>query len=136
MSGTWTGTLSRPNGLTALTARWQLTQANVGDLSGPFTLTNGNSSVTFQLKGSGTGPNNTVATVRLNFGANAGSIATLPNCSILSNGGVEITGLKDPITSMTTNPFSVNYAGCQGFVDPPPFSTFVTETTQLTLTKQ
>jgi hypothetical protein len=44
--------------------------------------------------------------------------------------------LTDSTTAITTAPFTINYGSCQGFVDPPPFSTFRSESTQLVITKQ
>src|SRR5262245_59327601 len=39
-SGVWTGTLTRPGGAAAMSARWQATEEGGGQLRGPFTLTN------------------------------------------------------------------------------------------------
>ena len=133
LSGTtWTGTLARPAGLAPIAVRWQVGS----DLSGPMTLTNGGSSVTFQLVGVPSGPKGTVSSIHFNFSANTGAIATLPNCSILTKDSVDATDLKEPITAITTAPFTVSYSNCQGFVDPPPLSNFRAESTQLVMTKQ
>ena len=135
LTGAWTGTLSRPDGLAPIAVRWQATRTD-GPMSGPMTLTNGSSSVTFQLVGVTAGPGTSVSSIHFNFGVNAGAIATLPTCSILANDSVDAKDLREPLTTITTTPFTLNYFQCQGFVDPLPLSTFRTESTQLVMTKQ
>lgn len=135
LSGTWTGTLSRPGGLAPIAVRWEATRTD-GPMTGPITLTNGSSSVTFPLVASVAGPKTSVTSIHFSFSVNAGSIATLPNCSIKSNESIEATNLKEPITTITTAPFRLSYNQCQGFLDPVPPGNFRTESTQLVITKQ
>ncbi len=130
--GPWVGTLARPDGLAPIAVRWQVGS----DFSGPMTLTNGSSSVTFQLASIPSGPKGTVTSLHFNFSVNTGAIATLPNCSILSKDSVDATNLQEPITTITTAPFGLSYTNCQGFVDPTPTFNFRAESTQLTMTKQ
>ena len=134
LSGTWTGTLSRPDGLAPIAVRWEATRTD-GPMSGPITLTNGSSSVTFPLSAAVSGPGSSVTSIHFNIGTTAGSIPTLPACSILANDSVDASGLKEPITTITTNVFTMNYGQCQGFVDPVTNTNFRTESTQLTITK-
>ena len=134
LSGTWTGTLSRPDGLTPIGVRWQVTHS--GTLSGPMTLTNGSSSVTFTVQGVPSGPGTSIASIHFNFTAEAGTITTLPNCRISASTSADATGLREPITVMTTGAFTVSYNQCQGFLAPPAFSTFLSESTVLSITTQ
>ena len=60
-----------------------------------------------------------------------------PDCRVSNtNAPPTANGLREPVTAITTDPFSVTYNRCDGFVDPPPQRTLLTETTQLTITKQ
>ena len=136
VSGTWTGTLSRPDGLTPIAVRREAIRTD-GPMTGPITLTNGSSSVTFQLVGVVAGPKGSVASIHFNFSANPGAITTMPNCSILANDSVDAANLKQPITSITTTTFRINYSQCPGFPDATSSANFRTESGgQLVMTKQ
>lgn len=139
LSGTWTGTLSRPSGLPSMLARWEVTHLGQS-LSGPMTLTNGSTTVTFPLTaslGGGADFSNTNPVYRLNlrFSFLAGAVANLPNCSIASD-DAHYDGLKVSDRSFTTPPFTIHYNSCDGFVDPPrPLRNQLDETTQLALAR-
>lgn len=135
--GGWTGTLSRPEGKPSIAVSWQATQGG-SFLSGPMTLTYGGNSVT--VMGSGemiTTDNRATYTIFIALKANPGEIASLPNCQIIG-GALARPGVAfpAPFQAITAAPVTINYTSCQGFIDPPPQRTSVTESSQLTLTKQ
>lgn len=134
LSGTWTGSLSRPSGLAPITVRWIATHSG-GTLSGPITLTNGAGSITYPVTAniSGGPQGGQGYSINLNMAVSGGA-SNLPACGI--NGGPQFSGLTAPVTSMTSNVFNIEYNDCRGFVDPPPPRTGLTEATQMNLTKQ
>ena len=135
MTGTWAGTLSRPGGLAPIAVRWQVTRSE-NNLTGPMTLTNGASSVTFTMGGMLSGPNADGYGLNLRVSVAEGGIATLPSCSIINNGTVDASGLREGTTNITTNTFTISYRSCNGFVDPEAPRTVLDESTQLVLNKQ
>ncbi len=128
---TWVGTLSRPAGLAPIAVQWVVTQTNQ-DISGTVTLMNGSTSVSFPLGATLSGSNTDGYNLFWNLN---GRPANLPNCSIIGNGPAA-KGLKAPITTLTSDAFTVNYNNCQGFVEPDPLSNFHSESTQFALKKQ
>lgn len=101
-----------------------------------MTLTNGGTSVTFPVQGVPSGPGTSIASMHFSITAEAGTIANLTNCRVSASTSADATGLREPITSMTTGTFTMNYNRCEGFVEPAGLSNFRLETSQLTITKQ
>jgi hypothetical protein len=140
LGGSWTGTLSRPNGLASIAVRWEATQATTGNeshLRGPMTLTNGAASVTLAMDAVLGGNDSSGYNVRFNWGA-----STAGACSIVTDGSTSAEStsrIRGPFragTTITTGTFSLLYGNCQGFIEPDEQRTGHTETTQLSVTKQ
>lgn len=134
LSGTWTGTLSRPSGFAPITVQWVATHSGE-NLTGPVTLTSGNTSVTYPLNANVRGGGEQGYNIFWDFRLQPGGAVNLPNCSINSS-GAGVTGLREPVTTMTSSTFRMEYFSCQGFVEPDPPSNSRSEETRLTLTKQ
>jgi hypothetical protein len=134
LAGTWTGTLSRPEGLGSLAVRWQVTQ-NDFTLTGPLTLTRDGVSVTVPGRGSVSGNDNSGYRIHMSFMGNPGDTPTLPNCAVRGNVAAP-DPIAQPFTTISTSAFDVDYNQCQGFIDPPPQRTLVTESSRLNLTRQ
>jgi hypothetical protein len=133
LSGTWVGTLSRPGGLPSISVRWVVTQSGTA-MSGPMTLTSGTGSITFDVPGEVSG--NSDAYDFVLFLTRSTRPATIPSCSLQQSLNAQAKGLRSPVTAITTDPFTLQYSECQGFMDPPPQRTGFSETTQLSITKQ
>lgn len=140
LSGTWTGTLTRPAGLASIAVRWVATQNNgnvqagEGNVNGPFTMTTNGVSVEAAVKGGFVGGSNTQGGMNFQIILNAGTSSTVPTCQVLST--ATFTGFPPGATSLTSAPFEINYNSCQGFVAPTPPTNFTKETTVLSMTKQ
>ena len=139
-SGTWTGSLTRPNGQTAMTVRWQVTVVTSPDdgLLGPMTLTNGANSVTVQVKGNLGGNDSQGYSLYLQLTSNAGDNPAFPGCTVIGNSASSQQGdpFPKPYTAITVAVLDVSYNSCAGFVEYAPLSNFLRENGRLTLTKQ
>ncbi len=115
---------------------WQAAQSG-HFLTGPMTLTNGATSVTVTGAGEVAGDERAGYTLFISIRAAAGEIAGLPNCSIIG-GSLARPGIPfpQPFRAITAAPVAMNYTLCQGFMNPPPQRTDVSESSQLTLTKE
>ncbi len=135
-AGGWTGTLTRPNGNPPMTVSWQAEQSGTF-LTGPMTLTNGGNSAVVTGAGEVLGDARAGYTLFISLRATAGQIPGLPNCSIIG-GALARPGIPfpEPFRTINAAPVTMGYTNCQGFMDPPPQRTDVSESSQLTLTKQ
>jgi len=134
VNGTWTGTLTRPNGLGTLTLKWDTSAAQNG-LSGPMTLTNAaNVSVTIKATGQVSGNDTNGYRIRLDFSSNAGDIAGFPACTVGGSPNSD-DSFPSPFTKITVAAFQITYLKCNGFVDPTPPRDNVQEVVQLSLNK-
>ncbi len=133
LAGTWVGTLSRPGGLPSISVRWVVTQSGA-EMSGPMTLTSTTGSITFEIPGGVAG--NADAYSFALFLNRATRSATIPSCTIQSTTLAQANGLRSPVTTIITDPFTIQYSDCRGFMDPPAQRTDVSETTQFSISKQ
>jgi hypothetical protein len=134
VTGIWTGTLTRPNGLGNLTLKWD-TSSSANGMSGPMTLTNAaNVSVTIKATGQVSGNDTSGYRVRLDLSSNAGDIAGFPNCTVGGSPNSD-DSFPSPFNKITVAAFQITYLKCNGFVDPTPPSNNVVETVQLSLSK-
>jgi hypothetical protein len=137
LSGTWTGTLTRPPGLGSISVRWVLTQGDQGALSGPLSMTYNGVTVQASLSGFFGGGTNEPAGVSLMLSLSAGASPVVPSCSISPNDRIFISPITAPVTTLTSGAISINYNQCAGFVAPDPNRNFTTDVgSVLTLNKQ
>jgi hypothetical protein len=133
VTGTWTGTLSRPDGST-VAVRWQAaTGSGEGALSGPVTLTYNGVSVTVPGLASVAGNDRSGYTFLLGMMGKPGDTPALPNCYVIGTTPAE--SFRSPYNSISTSPFDITYNNCSGFIAPPPQRLQVGESTRLTLNK-
>lgn len=135
-AGGWTGTLSRPNGNPPMTVSWQAEQSG-NFLTGPMTLTNAGNSAIVTGAGEVLGDERSGYTLFISLRATAGQVPGRPNCTIIG-GSPARPGIPfpQPFRAITAAPITMGYTSCQGFMDPPPQRTDVSESSELTLTKQ
>ena len=135
LPGTWSGTLSRPNGQ-ALTVRWQIGSASGdGANTGPITLTNGSTSITVPARAASSGSDSIGYDLHVSINSSPGEVAGMPSCVVRASptgGAVRFTA---PYRTISI-PLQVFYTGCETFIPPPPLTNFLQETGTLNLTKQ
>jgi hypothetical protein len=142
LTGTWTGTLSRPGTLGPISIRWIATQA-AGDfrLSGPLSMTYNGVTINTILGGTvgggrdSTTGNVTPITVAFTIALVQGGAPGFPACSINSRNSPQFTGLPTAPTTLTTS-LEMQYSTCQGFIPPDGNTNERIETTTLTMNKQ
>lgn len=142
LTGTWTGTLTRPGTLGPISIRWIATQA-AGDFrfSGPLSMTYNGVTIDTRLYGTtgggrdGATGNTTPITIAFSIKLDQGAAPAFPACSMNSlnipPNGVPLTAA----TSLTTS-FEMQYNTCQGFIPPDPNTSTRVEATTLTMNKQ
>lgn len=133
LAATWTGTLTRPNGLPAMTVSWVATQSDTG-LDGPVTLTNGSVSVTFPGHGGASGNDSSGFRWFMQFKGDPGSMSNFPTCAVLGNTQGTPDAFPSPYNKVTIATFSISYQNCKGFVDTGASSS-LSEIAQLTMSK-
>lgn len=133
LSGTWTGTLTRPSGLSPISIRWVGTQDNRGSLSGPFSMTFNGVTIDATFDGSFSGGTSQAASISFRVFLTTGASSVSPTCNIVSNGTMTTFTAK----SLTSAPFNVSYTSCKGFIENDAQRTQHVDTDSvLTLTKQ
>jgi hypothetical protein len=134
-SGTWTGTLSRPNGFAPISVSWApaASKATNGvNLTGPVTLTVAGGSLTSTDSHGGL-INGTLTFI---FSVAAGSSPSFPSCFVSMMQDITASNVSESSTTFTSSPFDINYDSCQGFVAPEGITNFRIESSVLTLNKQ
>ena len=138
VSGTWTGSLSRPDGST-VAVRWQVTMGkdDRGNdiMTGPMTLTYNGVSVTAPGRGVPSGNDRSGYTIHFSMMGKPGDTPALPSCYVIGS-VVDAAPFTQPYTSISTAPFDVSYNNCTGFINPPPQRLQVVESTRFNATKQ
>jgi hypothetical protein len=137
LQGTWTGTLSRPNGLASMTVSWQAgAQGSDFGYVGPMTITNGTTTVTAPSRGSTAGNSNSGYTLYFTINPEQdGPTTGLAGCTVRASPSAGSPSLAQPFKNIAIT-LQVTYNGCSGLVTHAPGSNFLAETSLLTLTKQ
>ena len=139
LTGTWTGSLSRPGGLSPVAVRWAATQESF-NLSGPFTMTYNGISIQVTTRGT-VATDNGGLTIGFQFFLDPGASPVIPSCSVVTEGPgggpLRIPGVTPNATSLTSSPFDITYRSCRGFIENDGISgQHVDAGVILTLTKQ
>ena len=138
LSGTWTGTMTRPSDLGSISVRWVITQ-NQENLTGPISFTYNGVTIDAVMTGSW-GPSSGEPMIG-GFRFERPNRTSLPNCNLVvvnpgNSPGLEFRGFTPTSRTLTSSTFTIRYDDCQGFVAPDPPSTSRQETSQMTLNKQ